>query len=92
MTRTRSRSEDRPTLPGPAPHSVPSGTLQQWNTSSGGHSPIEVYEQKPNDPVQSLGTTGMHLVIPFQINILLSISTCMCHYVYVSINIMILIF
>ena len=82
MTRTRSRSEDRPTLPGPAPHSVPSGTLQQWNTSSGGHSPIEVYEQKPNDPVQSLGTTGMHLVIPFQINILVNIymyvSLCLC--------------
>ncbi|KAL5473516.1 hypothetical protein EMCRGX_G028007 [Ephydatia muelleri] len=56
MTRTRSRSEDRPGLPGPAPHSVPSGAQPQWNTSSGGHSPVEVYEQKPNDPMQSLGT------------------------------------
>lgn len=62
MTRTRSRSEDRPGLPGPAPHSVPSGAQPQWNTSSGGHSPVEVYEQKPNDPMQSLGTAGMHFI------------------------------
>lgn len=60
MTRTRSRSEDRPALPGPGPHPVPGGAQAQWNTSSGDHSPpVEVYEHKPNDPMQSMGGVGM---------------------------------
>ena len=66
LTRTRSRSDDRPTLPGPAPLPVSGGAQPQWNTSSGGHSPVEVYEHKPNDPMQPLGTAG----------------TCICVHVY----------
>ena len=83
MTRTRSRSEDRPTLPGPGP--LPVGAQPgQWNPASGSHSPVEGYEHKTTESpmLQSFGGTSMHITAVLALHeVIYSCSACiMCSY------------